>query len=55
MERRIREICETCVRYGYRRMHVLLEREGWGTNIKRTYRICGDLGCSCGTRHPSAG
>ncbi|MGO4139578.1 hypothetical protein ACEQ6A_34505, partial [Rhizobium brockwellii] len=23
--------------------HVLLEREGWGTNIKRTYRIYRDL------------
>ncbi|CDM60117.1 hypothetical protein LPU83_pLPU83b_0121 (plasmid) [Rhizobium favelukesii] len=33
LERRIREICETRVRYGYRRVHVLLEREGWGTNI----------------------
>ncbi|MBB4300979.1 hypothetical protein GGI55_006931, partial [Rhizobium leguminosarum] len=30
--------------YGYRRVHVLLEREGWGTNIKRTYRIYRDLG-----------
>lgn len=44
LERRIREICETRVRYGYRRVHVLLEREGWGTNIKRTYRIYRDLG-----------
>ncbi len=26
LERRIREICETRVRYGYRRVHVLLER-----------------------------
>jgi len=32
------------VRYGYRRVHVLLEREGWGTNIKRSYRIYRDLG-----------
>lgn len=30
LERRIREICETRVRYGYSRVHVLLEREGWG-------------------------
>ena len=28
VERRIREICETRVRYGYRRVHVLLRREG---------------------------
>ena len=29
LRRRIREIAETCVRYGYRRIHVLLRREGW--------------------------
>lgn len=29
IEARIREICETRVRYGYRRVHVLLRREGW--------------------------
>ena len=27
LERRIKEICETRVRYGYRRVHVLLRRE----------------------------
>ena len=37
--KRIREICETRVRYGYRRVHVLLDREGWGLNIKKVYRI----------------
>ncbi|MCX6567390.1 MAG: IS3 family transposase [Candidatus Aminicenantes bacterium] len=36
---RIREIAETRVRYGYRRIHVLLRREGWRINHKRTYRI----------------
>ena len=36
---RIREIAETRVRYGYRRIHVLLRREGWLINHKRTYRI----------------
>ena len=44
LERRIREICEIRVRYGYRCVHALLEREGWGTNIKLTYRIYRDLG-----------
>jgi putative transposase len=29
LEARIREICQTRVRYGYRRVHVLLRREGW--------------------------
>jgi putative transposase len=41
---RIKEICETRVRYGYRRVHVLLAREGWDINIKRTYRIYKELG-----------
>jgi putative transposase len=36
---RIVEIAETRVRYGYRRAHVFLRREGWRVNHKRTYRI----------------
>jgi putative transposase len=39
VEQRIREIAETRMRYGYRRVHVLLLREGWMVNIKRTRRI----------------
>lgn len=33
------EIAETRMRYSYRRVHVVLQREGWRTNIKRTYRL----------------
>ena len=44
IEARIREICETRVRYGYRRVHVLLRREGWEINVKRTRRIYNALG-----------
>jgi putative transposase len=36
---RILEIAERRVRYGYRRIQVLLRREGWRVNHKRTYRI----------------
>jgi putative transposase len=36
---RIREIAEVRIRYGYRRIHVLLLREGWQINHKRVYRI----------------
>ena len=39
LEARIKEICATRVRYGYRRVHVLLRREGWEVNIKMTHRI----------------
>lgn len=41
MERRIREIGETRVGFGYRRVHVLLEREGWDNNIKRPIDLQG--------------
>ncbi len=36
---RIRDIASTRVRYGYKRIHVLLCREGWKVNHKRVYRI----------------
>ena len=39
LSKRIREIAETRVRYGYRRIHVLLRREGWQVNAKRIYRL----------------
>ena len=52
IEKRIREICETRVRYGYRRVHVLLTREGWDINIKRTYRIYRDLGMQLRNKTP---
>jgi putative transposase len=35
---RIRAICETRVRYGYRRVQVLLRREGWAVNRNRPIR-----------------
>jgi len=44
VERRIKEIAETRVRYGYRRVHVLLRREGWVINMKKTRRIYNELG-----------
>ena len=31
-------------RYGYRRLHVLLRREGWAINQKRTYRVYHEAG-----------
>jgi len=44
LEGRIKEICETRVRYGSRRVHVLLRREGWMINHKRTRRVYNELG-----------
>ena len=39
LRRRLREIAATHVRYGYRRLTVLLRREGWKVNAKRVYRL----------------
>jgi putative transposase len=49
---RIREICGTRVRYGYRRVHVLLDREGWGINVKKVYRIYKELGIQLRLKTP---
>jgi putative transposase len=39
LRKRIREIAETRMRYGYRRITVLLRREGWHVNVKRVRRL----------------
>ena len=39
LKQRMREICETRVRYAYRRVHVLLRREGCEVNVKRVRRL----------------
>jgi putative transposase len=49
---RIKEIATTRVRYGYRRIHVLLRREGWAVNAKRIYRLYRDLGLQLRNKVP---
>jgi putative transposase len=36
---RLRELAGVRVRYGYRRLQILLRREGWRVNHKRVYRL----------------
>lgn len=36
---RLRELAGSRVRYGYRRLTVMLKREGWEVNAKRIYRL----------------
>lgn len=36
---RLRELAGTRTRYGYRRLTVMLRREGWAVNAKRVYRL----------------
>jgi putative transposase len=43
---RIRDLAQARVRYGYRRLHVLLQREGWRVNHKRVYRLYREEGLS---------
>ena len=52
LKSRIREICETRVRYGYRRVHVLLLREGWDVNVKRVYRLYRELSLQLRNKTP---
>jgi putative transposase len=39
LRHRLRELAGLHVRYGYRRLTVLLRREGWHVNAKRIYRL----------------
>ena len=40
------------MRYGYRRIHVLLRREGWEVNAKRVYRLYRALGLQLRNKTP---
>jgi putative transposase len=47
---RLRELAGSRVRYGYRRLTVLLQREGWEVNAKRVYRLYVEEGLIVRTR-----
>lgn len=49
LKQRIKEISEVRVRYGYR---VLLLREGWTINMKRTHRLYNELGLQLRNKTP---
>jgi len=55
LSKRIREIAATRVRYGYRRIHVLLRREGWQVNPKRVYRLYREMGLQLRNKTPKPG
>jgi putative transposase len=52
LKMRIKEITETRVHYGYRRVHVLLRREGHTDNVKRIYRLYREEGLSLRLKRP---
>ena len=49
---RIKEFAEVRVSYGYRRIHVLLLREGWKVNHKRVYRLYKQEGLTMRSKKP---
>jgi putative transposase len=49
---RIKEITTVRVNYGYRRVQVLLRREGWKDNHKRVYRLYRAEGLSLRHKRP---
>jgi putative transposase len=47
---RLRELAASRVRFGYRRLTVMLRREGWAVNAKRIYRLYTEDGLAVRTR-----
>jgi len=52
LQLRIKEITQTRVHYGYRRVHVMLRREGHKDNVKRVYRLYREKGLSLHLKRP---
>ena len=50
---RLRDLAQARVSYGYRRLHVLLQREGWTVNHQRVYRRYCQEGLMLRTKKPS--
>ena len=52
IRKRITEIAQTRIRYGFQRIHTLLRREGWKDNLKRVYRIYKEEGLNLRIKRP---
>ena len=52
LRQRIREMAQTRVRYGYRKIRVLLNREGWAVGKKLVYRLYREEGLMLRHRVP---
>ena len=51
LRRKLKDLAATYVRYGYRRLTVLLRRGGWRVNAKRIYRLYREEGLIVRTKH----
>jgi len=49
---RLRDLAAVRVNYGYRRLHILLAREGWRINHKRVYRLYTEEGLMMRRKRP---
>ena len=49
---KIRDLAHSRIRYGYRRIHVLLKREGVHVNKKRVYRLYSEEGLQIRSKRP---
>jgi putative transposase len=49
---RLKELAMGRVAYGYRRLHILLRREGWPVNAKRGYRLYKEEGLAMRKKVP---
>jgi putative transposase len=52
LRERMKSIASERRRFGYRRLHVLLRREGWIVNPKRIYRLYKELGLQLRNKTP---
>jgi putative transposase len=52
LTKRIEEIAQARVRYGFQRIHVLLRREGWHVNHKRVHRLYRLAGLNLRSKRP---
>jgi putative transposase len=52
LRRRMRELAQTRVRFGHRRLRVLIRREGWEVGKERFYRVYSEEGLALGRQRP---
>jgi putative transposase len=52
LRQRMRELAQARVRFGYRRLLVLLRREGWELGKKRCYRLYAEEGLALRRKRP---
>jgi putative transposase len=52
LRQRLREVAQTRVRFGYRRLLVLLRREGWDVGKERFYRVYTEEGLALRRKRP---